>query len=215
MFKPSKLRTEPGESPLDRAATTQIESPAPTNDPFRESLIALLTEVGAIANRVKACATGELPAGAGSILQILERHGSQTVPQIARKRVTSRQNIQILVNRLAREGFIEFSHNPAHKRSVLVVLTPKGAEMLEKAAKRQQEFLHGLGAEISEQELVAAATLLRKIREAILEQSSMTPKSADPEPATSFQTTSQRHKEEPERGSKEDVSETDLPFNLL
>ena len=220
MFKPSKSRTEaPPDAQIEAVTSTQDHPPPAASVSFRESLIALLTEVGAMGNRLKTASAGEMPAGAGSILQILERHGAQTVPQIARKRVTSRQNIQILVNRLAGEGLIEFTDNPAHKRSVLVTLTNKAGEMLGQAGKRQQEFLDRLAKDVPEQDLISAAELLRKIREAILEQSSTARHGASTEtfanPISPPRKSRQVHAEEQGHSDAENVPEGDLPFNLL
>ena len=47
------------------------------------------------------------PSGARSVLLILGRSGAQTVPEIARERGTSRQNIQIVVNRLKTAGLAD------------------------------------------------------------------------------------------------------------
>src|SRR5207247_10216928 len=58
-------------------------------------------------------------AGEISVLRALSEHGAHTVPQIARLRDTSRQNIQILVNRLASQGLVEFSSNPDRKSTRL------------------------------------------------------------------------------------------------
>jgi len=216
MFKPSKLRSDPPteslpETPAPRGPRT------PAKDSFRESLVALLTEVGAIANRLKLESGAELPAGAGSILQILELHGSQTVPQIASKRVTSRQNIQMLANRLAREGLIEFSGNPAHKRSSLVVLTAKGTQLLSQASQAQQNFLERLAAEIPEHELTASATLLRKIRQAILEnRGSVTDRSSDESaPERGVRKPARKPKVQRDLAPTENPLESELPFNLL
>jgi DNA-binding MarR family transcriptional regulator len=48
-----------------------------------------------------------------------------TVPQLARLRGTSRQNIQVLVNSLLRDTWITTRHNPAHRSSDFLVLTDK------------------------------------------------------------------------------------------
>src|SRR6184192_1276169 len=92
-----------------------------------ERLEALFEEVRLLAKRLRLPGNSTEPGdavGAGeiSVLRALSEQGTQTVPQIARLRGTSRQNIQILVNRLASQGLVEFSSNPAHKRSELVNL---------------------------------------------------------------------------------------------
>src|SRR6266404_3443610 len=101
--------------------------PAAPSDPLDQ----LLLEVNALAIRLRQEARrgqtpDELPSGGDNVLTLLAKHGALTVPQIGRLNSTSRQNIQIIVNRLARENCVELAHNPAHKRSELVRLTDRG-----------------------------------------------------------------------------------------
>ena len=60
---------------------------------------------------------GEMSGGLRGMLRCLRRDGPQSVPQLARSRDVSRQHIQMLVNRLEEEGYVELVENPAHKRS--------------------------------------------------------------------------------------------------
>jgi DNA-binding MarR family transcriptional regulator len=225
MFKPSKLRTEsPGASGPENAAPVQTRAYLAGNDSFREALVSLLTEAIATVNRLKTGAGADLPAGAGSILQILEHHGARTVPQIARTRFTSRQNIQILVNRLAREGLIQFTDNPAHKRSDLVILTAKGEEVLAGVGKRRQQLLDHLAAQFSEQELLSGTTLLRNLRQALAERPP-TPDNASSEAPRRRRAADQGidsdesdlKKDDAERKDSEaqNLPDSELPFNLL
>src|SRR6266404_8431927 len=76
----------------------------------------LLDEVAALANQSRQSYSRGAQSGGASavearILQVLERSGNQSVPQIASTRNTSRQNIQIVVNRLKREGCVELRQN--------------------------------------------------------------------------------------------------------
>jgi DNA-binding MarR family transcriptional regulator len=68
------------------------------------------------------------PSGEGywSVLRLLKVNGAQTVPQIARYRYVPRQSVQKLANEMLADGVIELVNNPAHKRSKLLRLTPKG-----------------------------------------------------------------------------------------
>ena len=106
---------------------------------------------------------GDLPSGGRSVLQRLDQHGPQTVPQLARARLTSRQGTQMLVNRLEAGGAVEFASNPAHKRSDVVRLTEPGKQLLDTATHREASFLAPLS-DISGAELQSATGLLRKIR---------------------------------------------------
>ena len=108
---------------------------------------------------------GELTAGKRGVLRGLDRSGPQTVPQMARIRPVSRQYIQTLVNLLAQEGQVKFIENPAHKRSRLVRLTPKGKEFLEAMYRREAKLLAGLKTDIPEKDMLAAAVALRAVRQ--------------------------------------------------
>ena len=130
---------------------------------------ALFGEVNALANRLRkpgAVVDGKdnLAAGGLRVLQILDQHGPQTVPGIARNRGTSRQNIQTAVNRLASEGRVELTNNPAHKRSALVRCTSRGKAWLSLGNEREAKLLETLLRDIPEAGMVSATALLRRIR---------------------------------------------------
>lgn len=108
---------------------------------------------------------GEFTAGRRGILRSLHLLGPQTVPQLARARPVSRQHIQMLVNPLLREGYLERVENPAHKRSKLVRLTAEGRAMAEEMHRREAAFFEAIAAELSVDELEAAAKALKHLRE--------------------------------------------------
>jgi DNA-binding MarR family transcriptional regulator len=107
------------------------------------------------------------PWGGGlwGFLRSLQVQGPQTVPQIARARPVSRQRIQRLADEAAESGLVEFTDNPAHRRSKLVRLTPEGATLVghltEKIADISEDLAHGM----DEQELRTTAKVLRRLRE--------------------------------------------------
>src|SRR5882672_4469283 len=86
----------------------------PLLDPALQ-LKSFLDEVESLARELRAVqarsfASASLAAG-WKVLQLLDRAGPQTVPQIARASSTTRQNSQVLVNRLLREGAVELTTN--------------------------------------------------------------------------------------------------------
>jgi len=130
----------------------------------------LLSGVNALAKSVEKAyghRQDQLPQGEREVLQLLDRLGPHTVPDIARARATSRQNIQVLVNRLAAENCIELKENPAHKRSALVGITDRGKVVSETCKTQQSTFLQGFKPEVSDAEVIAAAALLGKIGQLI------------------------------------------------
>src|SRR5436190_3060249 len=136
-------------------------------------LTSLFSEVSLLATRLR-FATGfwdgdedgqsHLAAGDFSVLRVLGENGPLTVPQIARLRGTSRQNIQTLVNRLGGDGCVTFAENPAHKRSGLVDLTAHGKTLFEEAVAKEKRFMANLVADVSEADIVGANSLLRQFR---------------------------------------------------
>ena len=139
------------------------------NSSIHDELEVLFEETVDLANRIKCKARhthrGEpLSPGGRILLQSLQLHGQLTVPALAHIRSTSRQNIQVLVNRLATAGYIEFVSNPGHKSSDLVALTANGRELLSTANEREGGLLATLLPHTTETEVRDAAELLRKLR---------------------------------------------------
>ena len=140
----------------------------PDSDPSAgDAINALLAEVNALALRLRQLgrrqAHGGLPAAESMVLEILRREGPRTVPQIAKTRLTSRQNIQILVNALAARGLVEFIGNPAHKRSALIRLTKPGAELVSKFVAKNDDNLRWLADRIPLTKLDAAREVLTEV----------------------------------------------------
>ena len=140
----------------------------------REQLETLLREVNALSNRLKGVTPVSpgsvgLAAAARAVLRLLSRAGPMSVPNIARARGTSRQNIQVIVNRLKADGCVGLRPNPAHKRSELIFVTERGASLLERAGDPEAQCVDLLLPQVSDPELSSACQLLRRLREALLE----------------------------------------------
>jgi DNA-binding MarR family transcriptional regulator len=100
------------------------------------------------------------------LLLRLAQSGPQTVPQLARARMVSRQATQRLVNELAAEDYVEFVDNVAHKLSHLVQLTPKGKDYVSALLEREREIAAEMeDIAISEEQLRATAAGLRAVRQ--------------------------------------------------
>ena len=131
----------------------------------------LFAEVNALSIRLRQRSRGlpgfpaELPGAEHAVLDIVNRKGPMTVPQIASERSTSRQNIQILVDRMAGHGRVELVPNPAHKRSALVQITARGRLSLTEGEQGQSEILTHIGSRLSLVEIKAVVSVLRKIHE--------------------------------------------------
>lgn len=155
-------------------------------------LKALLEQVQILSNQIKKSAfvpdaPQQLLAVSRAVLETLEAGGPQTVPAIAERRNSSRQNVQIVVNRLRRLGFVEFISNPSHRRSGLVRITQEGADMLRSGVSQESQLLKDLSQRIAEVDFEPAVRLLSKLQQALagrevpveLQARSYLPKSAD------------------------------------
>jgi DNA-binding MarR family transcriptional regulator len=154
---------DPGPDP------SPVEASPPSGNGNTARLREFLGEVNALAVAIKRAEArmrpaGELSAGGRVLLEVLAGNGERTVPQLARIRSTSRQNIQVLVNRLLRDGYVEVRTNPAHKRSDLVHLTPKGEALLAQGPPQDEDLLGTLSARLSESDLTDGIRLLHAVR---------------------------------------------------
>jgi DNA-binding MarR family transcriptional regulator len=95
------------------------------------------------------------------ILKAIADNGQLAVPHLARTVGTSRQNIQLIIDRLKAEGCVEASNNPAHKRSPLYRLTPQGLEVLALASRAESQMFERL--DLSEAQIQAALQVLSQI----------------------------------------------------
>ena len=179
-------------------------SPAPV---AKEDLAALFNEVHALSIRLKHApgSEGDLLAAGCGILRILQTTGAQSVPQIARTRLTSRQNIQISVNRLQAQGFVELRPNPAHKRSALVSLTEKGKASLTKARNEEERALAETTQHLQSVKVISAIGLLREIRQLIGVEQAKVQRSS----------TARQHTVPAPYSEPAQSDESELPINLL
>jgi DNA-binding MarR family transcriptional regulator len=119
-----------------------------------------------------------VPVGIAAVLQLLLQGGPRSVPNIGRARSTTRQNTQILVNRMVEERWVELVTNPAHKRSALVQLTQEGRQLAQSVAEREAELHRLVSPQVSAGDLEAATALLVRLREVL---SSKRPARAEPQ----------------------------------
>jgi DNA-binding MarR family transcriptional regulator len=136
------------------------------------ALSALIRETRATAARMTALAESLLEGSgishsARTTLELIEVTGPQTVPALARRRNTSRQNIQVQIDDLHARGLVDIVPNPGHKRSVLVTLSDAGREQFRAIRAREVEFIARLATEVEGLELRAAAATLRAVGAAL------------------------------------------------
>lgn len=107
---------------------------------------------------------GEHSSGRRSVLKSLGEDGAQTVPEMARERAVSRQHVQTLVDGLKASGLVEQVHNPLHKRSKLVRLTPRGRRFLKEMSLREERLMVFLSEGILTEEMEVALQTVSRLR---------------------------------------------------
>ena len=115
-------------------------------------------------------ATGDLlskPVGLTSsrwqVLGAIEGQ-SQSVAHIARKMGLTRQNVQRIANVLEREGIVEYSPNPNHRRAKLVCLTARGRKAVNRLARRQESWANEIASRVSLAKIKVALEVLQELR---------------------------------------------------
>ena len=85
-----------------------------------------------------------LAAADRAILEFLYPDAELSVPEIATRYQVSRQHVQVTVNALLEDGFLESRPNPRHKRSPLFALTQVGRELFRKIRTAESDVLDQL-----------------------------------------------------------------------
>jgi DNA-binding MarR family transcriptional regulator len=94
-----------------------------------------------------------LAAADRAVLEFLNHDDALSVPEIAARYQVSRQHIQVTVNTLLEDGFLESRPNPRHKRSPLFALSPVGRELFRKIHAAESEMLDTLFAGIAPEDV--------------------------------------------------------------
>lgn len=107
--------------------------------------------------------------GSRAVAEVLVTEGATTVPAVARHLDLARQNVQRHVDELVRLGHARTRDNPAHRRSALVDLTPRGATEFRRLRASELAAMDSLAPECGVEEVRRAtevlAALERDIRE--------------------------------------------------
>lgn len=143
--------------------------PSRGKTPTQEVLDTFTYEVALLFFRMRLAATqylgqGRHSSGRRSILKSLGSLGAQTVPQMARARTVSRQHIQTLVDELLAEDLVHRIPNPAHRRSKLVELTPRGRAQLAAMNEREAELMEFISRGMPRQRVRAATEVVQHVR---------------------------------------------------
>lgn len=108
--------------------------------------------------------------GSRAVVEVLVSIEPATVPQVAAQLSLARQNVQRHVDELLRLGHVRTTPNPAHRRSVLVQLTPAGQAAFDSVHARELEALAWLASTCSDDEVAAASKVLAALNRDIAAQ---------------------------------------------
>ncbi len=101
------------------------------------------------------------------ILKALFLDGEQTAPDLARRKMVTRQAIQPYLDALLAQGFIAAIDNPRHRRSSLYSLTKSGIDLCIAIQKREFDELQSWGAQLDQGAIRTALKALRELNEAL------------------------------------------------
>jgi DNA-binding MarR family transcriptional regulator len=110
----------------------------------------------------------ELTSARWQVLGVVE-HGPIPVAHVARLMGLTRQSVQQSADALEADQLISYSPNPHHRRAKLMILTPKGREILDYVQQRHAAWANQVSADLALEDIRAAVALLQRAR-ASLEQ---------------------------------------------
>ena len=148
--------------------------PAPAVSKRVDALLALIESTTAVFHGLRAlavevhgpeavCVSPGQASGRGVLYELLEL-GPRSVPEMARRRLVSRQHVQMVVNALLEAGLVDQLENPAHRRSSLIGLTPRGLKVASTMRRRESRLWEAMQLPTTERELRKAAAVLNALR---------------------------------------------------
>jgi DNA-binding MarR family transcriptional regulator len=108
--------------------------------------------------------------GVRAVLERLQLAGPEPVPAIASALVLSRQFVQRNVDAAAARGWVQPVPNPAHRRSVLIELTPEGERIIAAITAREQAVLRTVGGGLTAEDVDACLRVLRSLHATVVRQ---------------------------------------------
>lgn len=91
-----------------------------------------------------------------AVLEMLDKYGQQTVPEIAARLEIKRQYVQVMCNETLASGLVEQRPNPRHKRSPVLALTDPGRTLIEQIISNEMKLMERVGANLSSENISTA-----------------------------------------------------------
>jgi DNA-binding MarR family transcriptional regulator len=100
-----------------------------------------------------------------AVLEILDKYGDQTVPELAARLEIKRQYVQIMCNETLASGFIEQRPNPRHKRSPILALTEQGRTLIQAIISKEMKLMEEVGKNLSKEDIATALEVVLAVTE--------------------------------------------------
>jgi DNA-binding MarR family transcriptional regulator len=143
---------------------TDNRAGAALHDLFRE-VFALQAALARVMDKVHEQAGLTTPQR--KVMQMMNRAGPATVPDIAARLGVSRQSVQVICNGLLSRALIKFTDNPRHKRSKFASLTQSGRLAYQQAQQLEYQMIEQVLPDIGLPKATEAHETLAHIREAL------------------------------------------------
>ncbi len=91
-----------------------------------------------------------------AVLEMLDKYGEQTVPEIAARLEIKRQYVQIMCNETLASGLVEQRPNPRHRRSPFLALTDDGRTLIEEIISTEMKLMERVGANLRSEDISTA-----------------------------------------------------------
>jgi MarR family 2-MHQ and catechol resistance regulon transcriptional repressor len=105
---------------------------------------------------------GLTPAQFGAI-ECLGHLGPMLIGDLTRKHLVTGGNMTVVVDNLAKEGFVERVVSKEDRRAFIVKLTPKGKRLFDKTFVQHAEYVATLVSGLTEEEQTDLGRLLKKL----------------------------------------------------
>ena len=102
-----------------------------------------------------------------AVLEILNKYGEQTVPEIAMRLDIKRQYVQVMCNETQASGFIEQRANPRHKRSPILTLTDQGRSLIEEIISKELKLMTEVGSNLSSEDISTALEVVLAVTDSL------------------------------------------------
>jgi len=102
-----------------------------------------------------------------AVLEILDKYGEQTVPEIAARLEIQRQYVQIMCNETLASGFVEQRANPRHKRSPVLALTDHGRTLIKAIISKEMSLVEEIGESFSDKDIATALAVVLAVADSL------------------------------------------------